>query len=731
MGGNGVTNLPGVTGGMGVSDGPGVASVGSTQTLGLNFFQGVLDPRITYARTSTATVTDFEGIIKPTDINEARFDGLRRVKNLLTYSQDFSNAAWVKSVVSPIGGYAAPDGTLTAYKITSVVGTSGQGVYRTYTVSLYAASIYVKYGGKQFVQMYGFTSERANFDLLNGIVTAVSAGCTASMASIGGGWYRCSFYGATATTATVFAGLIDSGTAAYNATTVGDGVSGIYIWGAQLEDVTGQSNQNPSEYVSTNAIRRNLLTYSQDFSNAAWIKNNLSTTTGFTAPDGTNTAIKIAVNTSVFLAHDNEQVVTTSANNIIAHSIYVKAGEYTFANFSITGDTNNTYYLTTINLTSGAITNTASAAATLLNYSITSVGGGWYRVSITGSINATQIYLTIGPATTGTPTYDIYGREAFVGVIGSGIYIWGAQLEVGSVATAYQPVTNAAPLDFGNYQGTGADGVQYFNYTNATPPVPLTTGKGLLIEEGRTNSLLNSAVFATQSVTTTATSWTLSFWGTGTCTLAGAFVSVVTGTGASVRTTFTFTSTAAVLVMTVTGSCTNAQLEAGAFATSYMPTGAGAFNRAADTASMTGTNFSSWYNQSEGTMYCEFDAPNMLVNPTAGVILNGDNFNYSPMYIQQLTAQTKSYDGITLTIIGSNTPTTNNKNIISYTATNITGAVNGVIGGSGSYTKATTTTILGIGSNNGVGTSSLNGHIKQIKYYSKALPASILQELTS
>jgi len=45
------------------------------------------------------------------------------------------------------------------------------------------------------------------------------------------------------------------------------------------------------------------------------------------------------------------------------------------------------------------------------------------------------------------------------------------------------------------------------------------------------------------------------------------------------------------------------QAEVGAFATSYIPTSASTVTRSADNASMTGTNFSSWYNQSEGTFY--------------------------------------------------------------------------------------------------------------------------------
>ncbi len=58
-----------------------------------------------------------------------------------------------------------------------------------------------------------------------------------------------------------------------------------------------------------------------------------------------------------------------------------------------------------------------------------------------------------------------------------------------------------------------------------------------------------------------------------------------------------------------------AQLEAGAFATSYIPTTTAAVTRSADVASITGTNFSSWYRQDEGTVFARYSFPQ---SPTAG-----------------------------------------------------------------------------------------------------------------
>jgi hypothetical protein len=152
---------------------------------------------------------------------------------------------------------------------------------------------------------------------------------------------------------------------------------------------------------------------------------------------------------------------------------------------------------------------------------------------------------------------------------------------------------------------------------------------GQLVEESRANLFLNSLIngtsLSTQIVVVTAVAHTISFYGTGTITLSGAATATVTGTGAYPnRQKLTFTPIVGGLICTVTGSVQYAQLEIGGFATSFIPTAATSVTRNADAVSMTGTNFSSWFNQTEGafSIICDTFAtgtvrPGILINKTS------------------------------------------------------------------------------------------------------------------
>ena len=112
--------------------------------------------------------------------------------------------------------------------------------------------------------------------------------------------------------------------------------------------------------------------------------------------------------------------------------------------------------------------------------------------------------------------------------------------------------------------------------------------RGVLMESAKTNLLLNSAALGTQSATVTAAATTLSFYGTGSIAYSGVATGSLVGAGAfPQRASVTFTPTAGTLTLTVTGSVLNAQLETGAFASTYIPTAGTTVARAAEHCALT------------------------------------------------------------------------------------------------------------------------------------------------
>lgn len=109
----------------------------------------------------------------------------------------------------------------------------------------------------------------------------------------------------------------------------------------------------------------------------------------------------------------------------------------------------------------------------------------------------------------------------------------------------------------------------------------------ILVEPQRTNLVFPSDIATTQVRAVTAQVYTLSFYGTGTVTLSGAFSGSLVGTGTNNRVSLTFTPTAGNLTLTVNGSVTNWQLEAGSNATSLIKTVSGSVTRNADSISKT------------------------------------------------------------------------------------------------------------------------------------------------
>jgi hypothetical protein len=135
--------------------------------------------------------------------------------------------------------------------------------------------------------------------------------------------------------------------------------------------------------------------------------------------------------------------------------------------------------------------------------------------------------------------------------------------------------TTATRVDEKDLISSVASNVPRIDYTGGGCP-------SILLEPQRDNMVLNSATVVTQTITTAAVANTLSFYGTGTITLSGTFEEALVGTGETNRVSLTFTPTAGSLVLTVSGTCTNGQLEEGAYPTSYILTDGARVTRDAD-----------------------------------------------------------------------------------------------------------------------------------------------------
>ena len=265
-------------------------------------------------------------------------------------------------------------------------------------------------------------------------------------------------------------------------------------------------------------------------------------------------------------------------------------------------------------------------------------------------------------------------------------------------------------------------------------PVTLAC-KGLLMEESRTNLVFPSATLTTQTRTVTAVAHTLSFYGTGTVVLSGAHVATVTGTGAyPTRTTLTFTPTAGSLILTVTGSVTEAQLEVGAFPTSYIPTTTASVVRSVDICSITGSDFTSFYNQSEGTIVGGglTNTPNTASSPELFKSSDGTNNNRIQVGMTNVAGE-----AVRPFIVESGTLTYSNKHGTAtvgaerkvgtaYKTNDAISAFNGTLG-----TLDTTVTLPTNCNQAGLFASIGAGTISSLRYFKKRLPNAKLQTLTT
>lgn len=250
--------------------------------------------------------------------------------NLALQSENFASASWAKnrSNVSAVTSTADPRGTLTAVKlIEDSTASNTHHVNQTYTSvagTQYAVSIYAKADTRTLLNITTDGSTKFGYyDLQSG--TASGAG--ASITSVGGGWHRCVLAFTAAVTGSTFIvyNLVQSGT---TTSYTGDGVSGLLLWGAQVNlgptalpyvPTTTAAVYAPAiDWISgigayglrSEESRVNRALYSRDLTQTgSWTKSNATATLTATGIDG------VANTASVVTATAGNATVLQSVTN--------------------------------------------------------------------------------------------------------------------------------------------------------------------------------------------------------------------------------------------------------------------------------------------------------------------------------------------------------------------------------------------------------------------------------
>ena len=430
---------------------------------------------ITFSRASTGTYVDSDGLIKTSPVNK------------LLYSNDFSNAAWIKSdVTSTSTNITAPDGTATA---TTFTFTQNEGYIYQNTSSVigqpYVTSIWIK------------GNANATIGLRRPGISNSTIGDGSVAVNVTTEWQK---FTAVTTSADTTDGrlLIDLRSSQGASVPSGFGVS---LWHAQTEEGTTATDYIPTGATISGAprfdhdplngeslgllieeSRANLVTYSEDIS--TWSKSNVAVSSqSVSNPFGYSNVYRVRGSSSLNRPHSlgPSPSVSVPANTPHTTSVYVK-GEGTgndagkiqirIGGIGYRVGVINFDLFSNQSLTPQGLSGTSSTSDTwsINDYGMEPVDDGWYRIWMTHESNNTSSvdFLTISSlaakdSTTLNRTFWYTASNT------GGFYMVGAQVEQGSFPTSYIPTSGSAVTRAADVASiTGTNFSSWFNPSEGT-----------------------------------------------------------------------------------------------------------------------------------------------------------------------------------------------------------------------------------------------------------------------
>ena len=221
--------------------------------LGYNSENGNYKPLpFDFTRASNGTFVNKSGLIETAASGVPRIDFLGNTSgalklepqrtNLIPYSQSFDNAAWTVNGASITSGFTSPDGTTNAFKLVEDTSTGVHRIYQTSTVTSstnVSISTYVKYAGTRWVFIRNAENSVGRyFDLVDGVIGGTGGlgmPDNSLMVAMGDGWYKISVSNTNTSAARLELWMTKTEQATFSTPYIGDGTSGVYIYGAQLE----------------------------------------------------------------------------------------------------------------------------------------------------------------------------------------------------------------------------------------------------------------------------------------------------------------------------------------------------------------------------------------------------------------------------------------------------------------------------------------------------------------